>query len=73
MCADCDAVVPRARGAAGRHALCARRGHVERRLHLCRDGHKGDAVSQKAPLLVRDWRPVMAFQPHQPGHDVDEP
>ena len=32
-CADCDAVVPRARGAAGRHALRARRGHLVHRLH----------------------------------------
>ena len=33
--ADRDAVVPRARGAAGRHALRARRRHLEHRLHLC--------------------------------------
>jgi hypothetical protein len=39
--ADCHAVVPRARGAAGHHPLLHPRGHVERGLHLCRAGPQG--------------------------------
>ena len=38
---DCDAVVPRARGAAGLHALRASGRHVELLCHLCRDGPEG--------------------------------
>jgi hypothetical protein len=34
LATDCDAVVPRAGGAAGRHALFHARGHLVRRLHF---------------------------------------
>ena len=39
--ADCDTVVSGAGGAAWLHALHDGGGHVEQRLHLCRDGPQG--------------------------------
>jgi hypothetical protein len=48
VCADCDAVVQSARGAAGRDALLAGRGHVERCLHLRRARAQGAPLPQRA-------------------------